>query len=227
MASNGPLGDSELAAIPGGRLRKDAAASWLAMRAYIGKKRGVWVCPTSVRTAYRPYADQEYFWNLYRSGRGALAARPGTSNHGWGIAVDLPSPAMQAAVRECGHQFGWEIRKGRLGSDAPSEPWHCTYHPGDSPAAKQYRPKPKAHPYEALTESERHWRNVLIKERRVARRHGGWRGVDPSHHARAVEAKRKLRAKMRKIAKAAKTSGWGGTRHPRTRYDYMKKLVSG
>ena len=49
---------------------------------------------------------------------------------------------------------------------------------------------------------------------------------DPSHHARAVEAKRELRAQMRKIAKAAKTSGWE-KKQRRTRYDYMKKLVLG
>jgi hypothetical protein len=226
MAENGQLPDSELVAIPGGRLRKDAAASWLAMRAYIGDQKGIWICPTSVRTAYRPFADQQYFWNLYRSGRGALAARPGTSNHGWGIAVDIPTPAMQAAVRECGHRFGWGIRGGRLNSDAPSEAWHCTYHPGDYPDAKQYRPKPRAHPYEALTEGERHWRDVLIKERRVARRHGGWRKVDPSHLAKAVEAKKKLRAKMRKIAANAETSGWEKGQR-RVRYDYMKKLVEG
>jgi hypothetical protein len=226
MANNGRLPNSELTAIPGGRLRKDAAASWLAMRAYIGKKRGVWICPTSVRTAYRPYADQEYFWKLYRSGRGALAARPGTSNHGWGIAVDIPSPAMQAAVRECGHQFGWGIRGGRLRSDAPSEAWHCTYHPGNYPAAKQYQTKPKVHPYKALSDRERQWRDVLVKERRIARRHGGWRKVDPSHLAKAVAAKKKIRARMRKIAAAAEASGWEKNQR-RTRYDYMKKLVSG
>jgi hypothetical protein len=225
MAHNGQLPDSELATIPGGRLRADAAGSWLAMRAYIGKNKGVWICPTSVRTAYRPFADQQYFWNLYTSGRGALAARPGTSNHGWGIAVDLPSPAMQAAVRECGHQFGWGIRGGRLSSDAPSEAWHCTYHAGDYPAAKKDRPKPKPHPYHALTERERHWRNVIVKERRIAKRNGGWDKVDKSHLARAVAAKKKLRAQMRRIAKAAEESGWKKNQR-RTRYDYLKKLVS-
>jgi D-alanyl-D-alanine carboxypeptidase len=225
MANNGRLSDSELATIPGGRLRKDAAESWGAMRAYIGKQKGVWICPTSVRTAYRPYADQEYFWSLYRSGRGALAARPGTSNHGWGIAVDLPSPAMQAAVRECGHQFGWGIRGGRLVSDAPSEAWHCTWHPGSYPAAKQHAPKPKPHPYHALSDREREWRNILVKERRVARRHGGWSKVDESHLARAVEAKKWLKGQMRRIAKAAEKDGWKKNQR-QTRYDYLKKLVA-
>jgi hypothetical protein len=226
MASNGRLPDSELAAIPGGRLRKDAAASWLAMRAYIGKNKGVWICPTSIRTAYRPFADQEYFWNLYRSGRGALAARPGTSNHGWGIAVDIPTPAMQAAVRECGDKFGWGIRGGRLSSDAPSEAWHCTFHPGNYPAATEYQPKPKTHPYKALTEHERQWRNVLVRQRRVARRHGGWKQVDPSHLAQAVEAKKKLRRRMRTIAEKAEKGGWEKN-HRRVRHDYIKQLVKG
>jgi hypothetical protein len=222
---NGRLPDSDLAPIPGGRLRKDAAAAWLAMRGHIGKQREVWVCPTSPRTAYRPFADQEYFWNLYQSGRGALAARPGTSNHGWGIAVDLPSPAMQAAVREFGHEFGWGIRGGRLSSDAPSESWHCTWHPGNYPAVEQHAPEPKPHPYHALTEDERQWRNVLAKERRVARRHGGWGNVDKSHVARAVEAKKELRAQMRRISDAAGEDGWEKNQR-RTRYDYLKKLVT-
>src|SRR5437764_4461271 len=98
MAQNGRLPDSELGPIPGGRLRKDAAASWRRMRAKIGKETGVWICPTSSRTAYRTLDEQQYFWNLYRSGRGSLAAQPGTSNHGWGTTVDLATPAMRRAI---------------------------------------------------------------------------------------------------------------------------------
>jgi D-alanyl-D-alanine carboxypeptidase len=224
MAENGRVPDSELAAIPGGRLRKDAAEAWLAMRANIGKARGVWICPTSVRTAYRPYADQEYFWNLYRSGRGALAARPGTSNHGWGIAVDIPTPAMQAAVRACGHEFGWGIRGGRLSSDAPSEAWHCTFHPGSYPAVDQNKAKPKPHPYQVLNDRERAARDVLVKQRRIARRNGGWSNVSKSHLAQAVEAKKQIRAAMGRIAKAAETDGWKKNQR-QVRYDYLKKLV--
>jgi hypothetical protein len=132
---------------------------------------------------------------------------------------------MQAAVRDCGHRFGWGIRGGRLSSDAPSEAWHCTYHPGNYAAVKQNHPKPKPHPYRALNERERQWRNVLIRERRVARRHGGWSKVDASHLARAVDAKKKLKADMRKIAKNAEKSGWNKNQR-RVRYDYIKQLVS-
>jgi hypothetical protein len=225
MALNGKLPDADLEAIPGGRLRKDAAEAWLAMRAFIGKADGVWICPTSVRTAYRPYADQEYFWSLYQRHQGALAARPGTSNHGWGIAVDLPSPAMRAAVRACGHEFGWGIRGGRLASDAPSEEWHCTFHPGRYPAVAQHRPKPRPHPYQVLTDGERQARDLLLAERHVARGHGGWSHVDKGHLAHAVEAKRSIRAHLHAIAAAAEHDGWA--KHDRrTRYDYLKGLVT-
>ena len=39
--------------------------------------------------AWRSLERQQYYWDLYKSGRGNPAANPGTSNHGWGIASDL------------------------------------------------------------------------------------------------------------------------------------------
>ncbi len=47
---------------------------------------------TSEYGAWRPYSNQKYFWDCYQTKKcnnGNLAARPGTSNHGWGIASDL------------------------------------------------------------------------------------------------------------------------------------------
>jgi len=221
MSENGKLPASDLAPIPGGRLRKDAAAAWIALRAHVGKDQGIWLCPTSQRTAYRPLADQQYFWNLYQSGKGALAAVPGTSNHGWGIAVDIPTPTMQAAVRAHGHNFGWGIRGGKLGSDAPSEAWHCTYHTGVfTPPA---RPK-HVHPYHLMTDREQAARDTLIQERRTAKKHGGWQHVDDSHRERAVQAKQTLKSCAAEIAHAAKDSGWKeNNRKPR--YDYINKLT--
>jgi len=221
--ANGRIPASELAEIPGGWLRRDAAASWLRLRQRIGKERGVWICPTSARTAYRPYADQEYFWRLYQSGKGALAARPGTSNHGWGVAVDLPTAAMQAAMRKYGPEYGWGIRGASLGSDAPSEAWHALYHP-DKDRHRGESAKPKKHPRAYLTPGEAAARDTLVKERRIAKRNGGWGKVDKSHLARATKAKGRLRAYMRDIANAAKRDGWNKNNR-RRRYDYMKGLV--
>ena len=227
MASNGRLPDADLADIPGGRLRKDAAASWLRLRAKIGKETGVWICPTSSRTVYRPYADQVHFWDLYRSGRGALAARPGTSNHGWGLAVDLPTPAMQAAVRKHGPEHGWGIRgdSAGLGSDAPSESWHALYHP-DRDRHKDQPASPRSHPYHVLTDDERELRNILVKERRSAKKHGGWDKIDRSHLERATEAKRALALRARAIKTAAGKDGWEKANR-RRRYDYIRQLVKG
>jgi hypothetical protein len=128
---NGRLPASQLSAIPGGRLRKGAPArSWLAMRYFIAKKTGgkVWLRPTGPMSSYRTLAQQQILWNRYVSGKGALAARPGSSNHGSATraAVDVPTPEMQAAVRRWGHLFGWGIAGGQITSDAPNEPWHCT-----------------------------------------------------------------------------------------------------
>lgn len=42
--------------------------------------------------AWRPLSEQEFFWDCYQTkncNNGNLAAYPGTSDHGWGIASDL------------------------------------------------------------------------------------------------------------------------------------------
>lgn len=221
MRENGNLPARDLSPIPGGQLRKDAAVAWLAMRSFIGKQEGIWICPTSPRTSYRSLADQQFFWDLFQSGKGALAARPGTSNHGWGIAVDVPTAAMQAAVRGCGHTFGWGIRGGKLASDAPSEAWHTTFHPGifKAPPANKH-----THPYHFMSDRERAARDILVKERRVAKRNGGWDKVDPGHLERAMRAKADLRQYARDIAAAAGESGWRKANR-KIRFDYIKTLT--
>src|SRR3954463_2078862 len=98
MAQNGRLADSELAGVPGGRLAREAAANWLALRAKGGNDLGIWISPLGDRSSYRTFAGQQQFWDLYQSGRGNLAARPGTSNHGWGNAVDLAHPPTMRRV---------------------------------------------------------------------------------------------------------------------------------
>lgn len=223
MAANGRIPASDLAPIPGGRLRKDAAASWLRLRQRIHKETGLWICPTSPRTAYRPYADQEYFWRLYQSGRGALAARPGTSNHGWGVAVDLPTPAMAAAMRRYGPEYGWGIRGASLGSDAPSEWWHSLYHP-DRDRHKGESVKPKKPDVQFLTDDEQKARRTLLRERRVAKKNGGWNKVDKSHLERATAAKAELRKQARLIREGAKKDGWKKN-HRRERYNAIRRLL--
>ncbi len=113
MAANGKLKASELADIPGGQLRKDAAAAWNAP----GGPADAGLRPTGLRSSYRLYADQDYFWNH----QPPLAAYPGTSNHGWGIAVDLAEPWMRHWIDAHGAPYGWKK------TEALSEWWHVNW----------------------------------------------------------------------------------------------------
>lgn len=117
MASNGYLSQSELAPIPGGYLAKDAAAAWNAP----GGPADAGLRPGGSDSSYRSYARQVYYWDLYQNHNGNLAAYPGESNHGWGIAVDIPNAWEQAWMREHGAKYGWAK------TEAFSEPWHWNY----------------------------------------------------------------------------------------------------
>ena len=81
----------------------------------------------TINSAFRTLARQQYFWNCYRTRRcngGALAARPGTSNHGRGQALDfaLTGGALSWMNRNA-QRFGF-VRTVR------SETWHWEYIPG-------------------------------------------------------------------------------------------------
>jgi hypothetical protein len=96
------------------------------MHAESVRRYNVGLQPFGPMSSYRDLAQQQLLWNLYQSGRGNLAAHPGTSNHGWGLAVDFATPRMRGIVDAIGDRFGWSKRW----SDAPSEWWHVIYRPG-------------------------------------------------------------------------------------------------
>jgi hypothetical protein len=129
---------------------------------------------------------------------------------------------MQAAVRAVGHEYGWGIAGGRLRSDAMSEAWHCTFHGGvfKAPPAK---PRP-VHPYQRMSDKEREARDCLIRQRRIARRAGGWANVDRMHLEKAKRAKRDLRQYAINLRVAAEGSGWD-VNHRRERFDYINELI--
>jgi hypothetical protein len=117
MSENGRLPKSDLAPIPQGELRKDAAAAWNAKQG--PADNGLY--PTGSMSSYRTYDEQVYLYRLYQEGKGNLAADPGTSNHGWGVAVDLALEWMRSWIDDHGARFGW--RK----TEAFSEWWHVNF----------------------------------------------------------------------------------------------------
>lgn len=113
-------------------LRKDAAAAFNAMNEESERRFGVTLRSSTARTAYRTYAEQVYFKNLERSGKGSLAAIPGTSNHGLGLAIDLATEEMRRIVDKIGEKYGF----AKKWSDAQSEWWHIKWREGDYDAVK-------------------------------------------------------------------------------------------
>ncbi|MFI5912974.1 D-alanyl-D-alanine carboxypeptidase family protein [Dactylosporangium sp. NPDC051541] len=77
-----------------------------------------------ITDSYRPFAEQVDL--VKRKGlysQGGLAAKPGTSDHGWGMAVDLDLDAKaQAWMRANASRFGFA-------ETTPREPWHWAYRP--------------------------------------------------------------------------------------------------
>lgn len=119
---NGQIPASALGEIEGTnhRLWAPAADAFELMRADAARA-GVTI---GITDSYRPLHVQERLAEekgLYS--QGGLAAVPGTSNHGWGMALDLDlDSAALEWMRENGHEYGFV-------EDVPREPWHWTYRP--------------------------------------------------------------------------------------------------
>ena len=109
-----------LSAHPDHRLWRPAADAFDRMEADAAAQ-GVTL---GITDSYRTLSSQERLAEkkgLYSEG--GLAATPGTSNHGWGIAVDLDlDDRAQSWMRENGWRYGFV-------EDVPREPWHWTYRP--------------------------------------------------------------------------------------------------
>ena len=102
----------------GHRLAAPAAEAFSAMEA-AAKRDGVSFGVTDSYRSYDQQVDLVRRKGLYS--QGGLAAQPGTSQHGWGLAVDLDLDAeAQAWMRSNGREFGFV-------EDTPREPWHWAY----------------------------------------------------------------------------------------------------
>lgn len=118
---NGKIPRDALALIGVGqhRLWAPAGRSFQALVA-AAEREGINIGVTDSYRSYEAQVDVARRKGLYS--QGGLAATPGTSNHGWGMSVDLDlDDRAQAWMRANAHRYGFE-------EDVPREPWHWTYH---------------------------------------------------------------------------------------------------
>jgi len=111
-----------LSPVGGGKyLNARAAPQFLAMME-AARRAGVHL---GVSSAFRTHAEQVRLYDLYRSGRGNLAARPGYSNHQMGLSVDLGGIGGYGT-----RAYRWlQQNAPRYGfhNDVGGEFWHWTY----------------------------------------------------------------------------------------------------
>ena len=112
VASNKSVG---LKSIGGGhQLASSAAEAFLKMKSAAAAE-GI---NLTLSSSYRSYEKQAYLYQLYKQGRGNLAAPPGTSKHEKGLAIDVANgiPWVQKNAKK----FGWK-------ATVASEDWHFEY----------------------------------------------------------------------------------------------------
>lgn len=134
-AANGRLRVRDLCELwgTGHLLRADAAVALAKLRFAYQDHFGEDLVITD---SYRSYRSQV----AVRARKPRLAAVPGTSEHGWGLAVDLAGGVQVADhryrwLRENAPAFGWDNPDwARRGGAGPYEPWHWEYVAGQSAA---------------------------------------------------------------------------------------------
>lgn len=190
MASNGYLPMSDLAKAGNGYyLRKDAARAWHAFQYEVHWREGDTV---SLNAGYRTYSRQVYWRNWWcNQGKCGNAAIPGTSNHGWGLAIDLMTPWGRAMVDKYGAKYGFS----KAWSDASHEWWHIKWRPGVWDG--KYRKQPN--PFAALTKVEEKVVREYLKLKKS--------GKNPERRKELWRWMRDQKKRIRKEAKKSK-NGW-------------------
>ena len=125
---NGLLDSTGLCAIPWAErfsIRADAATALAAMNTAYRARFDRDLC---LESGYRTLAEQRRLKSL----KGGLAAAPGKSNHGWGLAIDLCRAATSGDswtwLQNNGPTFGWvNPTWAKRGGRGPYEPWHWEY----------------------------------------------------------------------------------------------------
>ncbi len=128
--TNGQLKTADLCTLWDGRtqLRADAAVSLAVLNEAFVARFGADMCLSS---GYRTLSEQI----RVKATKGGLAAAPGKSNHGWGLAVDLCSSETSGNkwtwLNQNAPSYGWDNPEwARPGGSGPYERWHWEYTQG-------------------------------------------------------------------------------------------------
>ncbi|MEA2371779.1 MAG: hypothetical protein QOH12_2173 [Solirubrobacteraceae bacterium] len=200
VESNGVFTDANTRPIPGGRLWPEAAGTWMLMHAvYVaGGGHPSEFDPGGPASSARSFAQQvslKAHWVAL--GQPQKAAQPGTSNHGWAIAVDCPAARAQAwLMSHCG-EYGWSHDEGaRVG-----EPWHFRYIGAPAGLLRRLQRDPLA----GYTATERRW--IAEYDRLVTQN---------ANPARRSVLRRVMTLQRKRLFKAAQDpAGWTPTRKRR------------
>lgn len=97
-------------------------SAWKDFATEVYNRTGIWPKISSPDGAYRSYARQVYWYQHYLTYGSPVAAYPGTSNHGLGMAIDIYN------YRSFSHTFLVEIgKKHGFIYDTASERWHMKF----------------------------------------------------------------------------------------------------
>lgn len=143
---NGQLPAALLATVPwdtAERLRPGALADLLRLNDAFRARFGHHLI---INESYRDLARQKAYYKNPPSGAGT-AAKPGTSNHGWGLALDLRLTAAEYAwMRANAPAYGWINPLWAHDDRGVEEPWHWEHASAESVIPDVITPAPTPTP---------------------------------------------------------------------------------
>jgi hypothetical protein len=146
---NGVFTSANTDPIPGGKLWPEAALTWNTMRIAAVRQGvpGPEFMPAGPNSSARTLAAQWWLWEH----QPPPAAYPGTSNHGWGLAVDVKTRRAAGWLMRNGHRFAWSHDEGARAG----EWWHFRYVGASS--AQRRRLRRQLHQWKDYSDAELRW----------------------------------------------------------------------
>jgi len=123
--ANGGIPETALTRISSSHLLEAGAADSFLDMTTAAREAGI---SLTLSSSYRDFAGQVDIRN--RLGGQVATATPGTSNHGWGKAIDVKGARAQAWMRANGTRYGWVWPAWAQEQGTKNyEPWHWEYRP--------------------------------------------------------------------------------------------------